>query len=353
MRSKSLLDIVSIGGGTGLACLLQGLKHFVLEPPIIEAPLREPWISSLTAVVTVSDDGGSSGRLRSELRVLPPGDIRNCMVALSMDESLLSRLFQYRFGGSGQLGGHSFGNLFLTALSRVTGDFLSAIRVSSRVLAIRGVIYPSTLQDVQLEALIEDGSRVRGETTISKSRARIARVSLSPPDCTPVPAVLEALGKADVITMGPGSLYTSLLPNLLVSEIARTIRKSRALKVYIGNLMTQPGETTGLTAADHLEAIHRHAGCGLFDGVILNNAPIPDDVLSRYRNQGAEPVVTDLRRIRKMGLRVMQRPLLARAKVVRHDPDLLAKAVQGAYGRWRDLPAGARAETGGGSPWRI
>lgn len=347
MKPGNLLNVVSIGGGTGLACLLKGLKHSVYEPPIIEAPLRKLWIAGLTAVVTVSDDGGSSGRLRSELRVLPPGDIRNCMVALSMDESLLSRLFQYRFAGSGQLGGHSFGNLFLTALTGITGDFLSAIRVSSRVLAIRGKIYPATLQDVRLEAETEDGRRVRGESVIAQSRARIARLSLVPPHCVPVPAVLEAIRNADIVTVGPGSLYTSLLPNLLVRGVADEIRRSRALKILIGNLMTQPGETTGMSAADHLEAIHRHAGGPLFDGVILNNAPIAADLLERYRSQGAEPVRSDLRRIRNMGLRIIERALLASGTVVRHDPDRLAATVHYAFRRWR-VPV-ARNRGGGGS----
>lgn len=347
MKTGDLLNVVSIGGGTGLACLLKGLKHSVYEPPIIEAPLRRLWIAGLTAVVTVSDDGGSSGRLRSELRVLPPGDIRNCMVALSMDESLLSRLFQYRFAGSGQLGGHSFGNLFLTALTGITGDFLSAIRVSSRVLAIRGRIYPATLQDVRLEAETEDGRRVRGESVISQSKARIARISLVPPHCAPVPAVLEAIRQADIVTVGPGSLYTSLVPNLLVRGVAEEIRRSRALKIFIGNLMTQPGETTGMSAADHLEAIHWHAGGPLFDGVILNNAPIAGDLLERYRSQGAEPVRSDLKRIRAMGLRVLERALLARGTAVRHDPDRLAETVRYAFRRWR-APA-ARNRGGGGS----
>lgn len=340
MDSGTLLNVVSVGGGTGLACLLKGLKHGVYDPPIIEATVRRPWISGLTAVVTVTDDGGSSGRLRSELQVLPPGDIRNCMVALSADESLLSHLFQYRFPGSGQLQGHSFGNLFLTALTGITGDFISAIRVSSHVLAIRGTIYPSTLEDVRLEAVVADGTRVQGESSISRSRVRIVRISLSPPDCRPVPAVLEAIRNADVITVGPGSLFTSLIPNLLVRGIVQAMRKSGALKVYVGNLMTQPGETTGFTSADHLEAIHSHAGGSLFNGVILNSSPIAEKVLRRYRDQGARPVVPDLGRIRGMGLQVMRRALLAPGDVIRHDPQRLARAIQEAYLNWKGQPAG-------------
>ncbi|MFH1574582.1 MAG: gluconeogenesis factor YvcK family protein [Acidobacteriota bacterium] len=335
MDSQKLLKVVSVGGGTGLACLLQGLKHGVYDPPILEPPAGSPWIGQLTAVVTVSDDGGSSGRLREELKVLPPGDIRNCMVALSTDESLLSRLFQYRFPGQGGLRGHSFGNLFLGALTGVTGDFLSALRVSSHVLAIRGTIFPSTLQDVQLKAWIADGTRLSGETTISRSAAPILRVALSPAGCKAVPGVLEAIRNADVITVGPGSLFTSLIPNLLVKGVVQAMRKSRAVKIYISNLMTQPGETTGLSAADHLEAIHRHAGPGLFDGVILNNQPVPARVLARYHRQGARTVPAELQRIRGMGLRIMQRPLLARGSVVRHNPARLAQAVQGACARWQ------------------
>ncbi len=335
MNPEKLLKVVSIGGGTGLACLLKGLKHGVLEPPIVEPPSCRPWISSLTAVVTVSDDGGSSGRLRQELRVLPPGDIRNCMVALSSDESLLSELFQYRFRSSGYLEGHSFGNLFLSALTGVTGDFLSAIRVSSHVLSIRGSIYPSTLQDVRLKAIIADGSRVHGESTISQSSSRIVRVMLSPSNCRPVPAVLEAIHDADVITVGPGSLYTSLIPNMLVRGIPQAMRKSRATKIYIANLMTQPGETTGLTAAEHVEAIRKHADSNLFDGAILNSQPISPRVLARYRREGAQPVLSDRSRLRNMGLQIMQRALLARENVVRHDPDLLARAIHDAYWKWR------------------
>jgi len=340
MDSGTLLNVVSIGGGTGLACLLKGLKHGVYDPPIIEATVRRPWISGLTAVVTVTDDGGSSGRLRNELQVLPPGDIRNCMVALSADESLLSHLFQYRFPGSGQLRGHSFGNLFLTALSGITGDFISAIRVSSHVLAIRGTIYPSTLEDVRLEAVVADGTRVQGESSISRSMVRIVRISLSPPNCRPVPAVLEAIRNADVITVGPGSLFTSLIPNLLVRGIVQAIRKSRALKIYVGNLMTQPGETTGFTTADHLEAIHSHSGGPLFDGVMLNSSPIAEKVLRRYRNQGARPVISDLERIRRMGLRVARRALLAPGDVIRHDPQRLARAIQEAHLKWKGRRAG-------------
>ncbi len=310
----------------------------MLDPPVIEAPALKPWIARLTAVVTVTDDGGSSGRLREELQVLPPGDIRNCMVALGTDESLLSHLFQYRFPGSGQLQGHSFGNLFLTALTGVTGDFLEAIRVSSDVLAIKGKIYPTTLQDVRLEALLEDGSRAYGESLISKSRSRIMSLTLSPADCKPVPAVLEAIRLADVVTVGPGSLFTSLLPNLLVPGIARALKRSQAMKIYISNLMSQPGETSGFSAADHVEAIYRQTGEGLFDWMIVNNQPISRTVLDRYARQQALPVVTDRERIATLGIELFEDALLAQGNVIRHDPDLLAEAVQKAYCCWSAPP---------------
>ncbi len=335
MNPESLLRVISIGGGTGLACLLKGLKTAVLDPPVIEAPERKPWISRLTAVVTVADDGGSSGRLREELQILPPGDIRNCMVALSADESLLSRLFQYRFSGSGQLQGHSFGNLFLSALTGVTGDFLEAVRVSSDVLATKGRIYPATAEDIHLEAVLDDGTRVFGESAISKSRKQIDRIALSSPKCRPAVEVLEAIRAADIITVGPGSLFTSLLPNLLVRGIARAIRKSKALKILIGNLMTQPGETSGFSAADHVAAVYRHVGPGLFDGIILNSGPVPRAELARYRLMGAVPVPSDHGRLEDLGLKIYEGRMLARGRVVRHDPLRLAGAVYNVHSRWR------------------
>ena len=292
----------------------------------------------------MTDDGGSSGRLRDELRVLPPGDIRNCMVALGADESLLSHLFQYRFPGSGYLQGHSFGNLFLIALTGVTGDFLEAIRVSSDVLAIKGRIYPATLNDVRLQAVLESGEQVFGESQLSLTRQRIVSLSLSPRNCRPVPAVLEAIRKADVITVGPGSLFTSLIPNLLVPGIVRALKKSPALKIYICNLMSQPGETIGFSSADHVKAIYSHAGDRLFDWIILNSQPISAPVLARYRREGAHPVVTDRKSLREMGLEIFEDALLARGRVVRHDPDRLAEAVYNTYQSRK--AAGGRKERG-------
>jgi uncharacterized cofD-like protein len=223
----------------------------------------------------------------------------------------------------------------LTALTGVTGDFLTAIRVSSEVLAIRGRIYPSTLEDVHLVATMDGGMRLRGESVISKSSARIRKIALSPRNCHPVPAVLQAIRNADIITLGPGSLYTSLIPNLLVRGIVTEMRRSRALKVYIGNLMTQPGETTGFSAADHLEAIQEHARDRVFDVVILNNRPISQAQVARYRKQRALPVASDHERLRGLGLEIFGDDLLSQEKVVRHDPGLLADAVHAAYARWK------------------
>src|SRR5256884_601589 len=254
------LRVMAIGGGTGLSTLLKGLKHFVSLPVERSSPTAsEPSISELCAVVTVSDDGGSSGRLRKELNMLPPGDIRNCIVALSEDEALLSRLFQHRFAKGEGLEGHNFGNLFLAALTSITSDFSEAVRLSSEILVTRGHIYPATTSSVELEALMQDGSRVRGETRITASKGRIKELFLVPPDVQPLPQTLEAIAAADVITIGPGSLFTSLIPNLLVQGIASAISHSSALKVYICNLMTQANESLGLSAADHIRALNQHA----------------------------------------------------------------------------------------------
>jgi uncharacterized cofD-like protein len=248
--SKEGLNLVAIGGGTGLSTLLAGLKRLVGRQN-----RDEIWFDNLSAIVTVSDDGGSSGRLRDELQMLPPGDIRNCMIALSEDSTLISRLFRHRFRGSGELGGHSFGNLFLAALTEVTGDFVEAVRLSSEVLASKGHIYPATINDVRLVADLEDGTVVRGETQITASRSKILRLRLEPEQCLPLPEALAAIRSADVITVGPGSLYTSILPNLLVSRVATAIGETTATKLFICNLMTQPGETDGYTARQHLEIV--------------------------------------------------------------------------------------------------
>jgi uncharacterized cofD-like protein len=316
--------IVAMGGGTGLSTLLRGLKEYVARRK--EERRRLP-ISDLAAVVTVTDDGGSSGRLRREYSVLPPGDIRNCIVALSKDETLLSQLFQYRFAKGGALRGHSFGNIFLTALTQVTGDFPEAVRLSGQVLAIRGRIFPSTESNVTLEAELENRNIIRGETKISRSRSRIRRVRLVPRHVKPLPEVLEAIREADLILIGPGSLYTSLIPNLLLSQVKEALVRSRATRVYIANLMTQPGETDGYSVADHVRAIYAHTQDGLFDWVVLNRKPVTPSALNRYRSKGAEPVEKSQKELARMGLGCVTGDLLQEGKVVRHDQRRLARLV--------------------------
>ncbi len=322
LSTERPLNIVATGGGTGLATLLRGLRTYA----VASAPWAPPAVD-VTAVVTVTDDGGSSGRLRRDFAVLPPGDIRNCMVALSEDEALLSRLFQYRFPGGRGLRGHSFGNLFLTALSHVTGDFAHAVRVSSEVLAIAGRIYPSTAANVSLEATLADGSRVVGETSISKSRIRIRSVALRPGGSRPLREALDAIARADLITLGPGSLYTSVIPNLLVEGIPAAMRKSPATKAYVANLMWQPGETIGFTASDHVRAILEHGGHNLLDCVVVNTRPISAAMKRKYARQRAQPVPSDVDSIRAMGLRVVEADLAGKEAKVRHDPVALAGIV--------------------------
>jgi len=319
------LNLVAIGGGTGLSTLLAGLKCLVGEPP-----LDDMWIAKLSAIVTVSDDGGSSGRLREELQMLPPGDIRNCMIALSEDSTLLSRLFRYRFRGQGELGGHSFGNLFLAALTEVTGDFTEAVRLSSEVLASKGHIFPATISDVRLVAELADGSVVRGETQISASRAPIHRLRLEPEQCLPLPEALQAIRAADVITVGPGSLYTSILPNLLVARVAAAIGESRATKMFICNLMTQPGETDNYTARQHLETVNSYAPEIHFDFVIVNDRRITREQEQRYALEGAHQIgIGDdaIDSVLDQSTRVIRTNLLEDNEKVRHDSALLARVV--------------------------
>lgn len=306
--------------------LLRSLKPHIALPRVDAGDEHRP-IADIAAVVTVTDDGGSSGRLRREYSILPPGDIRNCMVALSPDEALLGRLFQYRFPsdrGRG-LGGHSFGNLFLAALTHVTGDFPEAVRLSGKVLATRGRIFPATAANVTLEADLEGGRVVAGETKISRSRRRIRRVRLVPPNVRPLSEVLRALCEADLILLGPGSLYTSIIPNLLVRGVTDAIVRSRAQCVYIANLMTQPGETDGYSVADHVQAIYDHTRKGIFDCVVVNRASASLPLLRRYRGQGAEPVEPSLGELRRMGLKHVTGNLLQRGVVVRHDQKRLAR----------------------------
>ena len=315
--------LVAIGGGTGLSTMLAGLKQLVGQTD------QDLWIDSLSAIVTVSDDGGSSGRLRDELQMLPPGDIRNCMIALSEDANLISRLFRHRFRGDGELGGHSFGNLFLAALTEVTGDFTEAIRLSSEVIASKGHIYPATLSDVRLVAELEDGSIVRGETHISASKGRIRRLHLEPEQCLPLPQALNAIRAADIITVGPGSLYTSILPNLLVAKVARVIGQSSATKIFISNLMTQPGETDGYTAREHLETVRKYAPEIHFDFVVVNDRRISSDQAERYAAEGAYQIGIDdpIDEAVDRSTEVMRGDLLDEGEKVRHHSDRLAQVV--------------------------
>lgn len=296
---------------------MRGLKKYAHSKD--GSPLIE-----ITAIVTVTDDGGSSGRLRKDFDVLPPGDIRNCMVALSEDEALLSRLFQYRFIAGRGLVGHSFGNLFLTALTNLTGDFAHAVKLSGDVLAIAGNIYPSTSRNVELQAELENGRIVRGETRISKSRFKIRRISLAPANCKPLPETLTAIAKADLITLGPGSLFTSVVPNLLVKGIPEAILKARAVKAYFLNLMWQPGETTGFRASDHVQAIYDHSKAGLLDHVVINTEKLPKSLVRKYEAENSFAVENDVERLEEMGIQVVGAPLLDQGKMIRHDSDAAA-----------------------------
>jgi uncharacterized cofD-like protein len=321
-RRSPAVRVVALGGGTGLSTVLRGLKEHIAERG--KRRPKQP-IADLTAIVTVTDDGGSSGRLRREYSVLPPGDIRNCMVALSRDEHLLGDLFQYRFPAGRGLAGHSFGNLFLTALTNVTGDFPRAVQVSAQVLAIRGRIFPSTAQNVTLQAELEGGRIVAGETNISRSRKRIARLRLVPRRVHPLPEALAAIREADLILVGPGSLYTSILPNLLVEQVVEVIANSTATRVYIANVMTQPGETQHYSVADHVRAIYAHTRQNLFDFVVINRTPVSPRLLRRYAAQGAEPVDPSLGELDRMGLKYVTGDILQQEGVVRHDQSLLTR----------------------------
>lgn len=309
-----------------MASLLAGLKRHVAA-----GRGGSGAIESLTAVVAVTDDGGSSGRLRDEFSILAPGDIRNCIVAMSDHTALLTQLFSFRFEGNGHLGGHSLGNLLLTALASVKGDFLSAIKAAGEVLAIRGTILPATMQNVHLVADLADGTTLKGESRISKAAAPIERIRLEPSRCKPLPETLAAIRRADVITLGPGSLFTSIIPNLLVPGVARALRSSKALKILICNVMTQPGETPGFKASDHLESVTRNCGPGLVDMVLVNTAAPSAGALSTYRRDGAEPVRLDLASFGGMGVGVRARRLMVEgsppSRIVRHDPARLARCI--------------------------
>jgi uncharacterized cofD-like protein len=303
--------VAAIGGGNGLAALLSGLKAHT---------------SNLTAVVTMADDGGSSGRLRRDMGMPPPGDIRNCLVALADDESLMSRLFQYRFADGG-LEGHSFGNLFVAALAEVTGDFERAVQESTNVLKVRGRVLPSTLDDVVLHAQLEDGARVSGESTITAAERLPRRVWLTPEQPHALPQAVDAVLHADMVVLGPGSLYTSVMPNLLIPAVRDAVKSTRAWVVYVCNVMTQPGETDGYTAADHLEALYRHGLAGMVDVVLVNDSPVAGEPAEAYERAGATPVVIDEERLESMGVRVARASLARTGDVVRHAPGPLSDAL--------------------------
>ena len=316
--------MVAIGGGTGLSTLLSGLKRYVAAPSAPTAQ-AQALIRDLSAVVTVSDDGGSSGRLRKELNMLPPGDIRNCIVALSEDEALLSKLFRHRFDRGSGLEGHSFGNLFLAALTSVTNDFAEAVRLSSEILLTRGHIYPATTSNIELEAHLEDGTTVRGETTITASHGRIRDLRLVPADVRPMPQTLDAIARANLITIGPGSLFTSLIPNLLVTGISEAIVASPAIKVYICNLMTQANESLGLSAADHIQALNRHAQKQIFDYALINRTPVSDELKAKYASEGGCQIVNDLDAIEALGVIPVLGDYLDEAGVARHNTARVAR----------------------------
>lgn len=305
--------IVAVGGGTGLSVLLSGLKVYS---------------SNISAVVTVADDGGSSGRLRQQFDVLPPGDIRNCLVALADAPALMRDLFQFRFDQNSEFSGHSFGNLFLTVMTRLTGDFEKAIKETSKVLALRGQVIPSTLDNVKLVAHYQDGSTVVGENLIPKEMKPINRVTLSPERPSATPDALRAVKDAQIIVLGPGSLYTSIIPNLLIKEIAQAVAESGAIKVYVCNVMTQPGETDNYSVSDHVRALSSHAFPRILDYCLVNNGEVPQEVLKRYSNQNSQLVVNDRRKVEGMGYRVVEDDFtMIQDGVIRHDPEKLARII--------------------------
>lgn len=311
--------IVVIGGGTGLSTLLRGLKTYS---------------ANITAIVTVADDGGSSGRLRREFGVLPPGDIRNCLAALADEEKLLTELFQYRFQVGDGLTGHSFGNLFLTALSEITGDLERAVAASSKVLAIRGQVLPATLSDVRLWAKLTDGRQIEGESSISKAGGNIDIIGCIPANPPALPAAIKAIKEADYIIMGPGSLYTSVIPNLLVPDIADAIAETQAPCIYVCNIMTQPGETQGYSVADHIKAIDKACGRPLFNAVLVHEKSPTARAVARYAQGNSHPVFLDREDVTNLGRRIVLANVMHEDEdgCVRHDSQLLARVLLKWYG---------------------
>lgn len=304
-----LPQIVVMGGGTGLSVMLRGLKQMPLD---------------ITAIVTVADDGGSSGILRSELQIPPPGDIRNVLIALADVEPMLSKMLEHRFQNGNGLAGHSLGNLILAAMKDITGDFVTGVKELSRVLAVRGRVLPAAGQAIILKAEMTDGSVVVGESQIPKSGKKISRVYVEPSDVQPLDEALEAIHAADAILIGPGSLYTSILPNLLVPKIAESILQSNAVKIFVCNVMTQLGETDDYSVSDHLQAIHEHIGHHLFDYVIVNDGEIPPHIQDKYSEKGAKAVHLDLDEVTKRGYKVISDQLVLFHQYLRHDAERLS-----------------------------
>ena len=306
-------SVVVIGGGTGLSTLLRGLKKQT---------------GNLTAIVTVADDGGSSGRLREELGIVPPGDLRSCLVALADTEPLMEKLFQYRFIGAGDLTGHSFGNLFIAAMTQVVGgDVELALQESSKVLAVRGQVLPASARPVKISARMTDGTIINGESNISCANKRIQRVTMEPSDVPAVQSALNAIRDADIVVLGPGSLYTSVIPNLLVGNIVEALRNTRAMRMYVCNVMTQPGETDHYTASDHVRALFDHGGQGIVDYVLVNVEEIASCLLDHYAREGACPVKADIDELEQMGVTVIPAQLVNESNWVRHDPERLARVI--------------------------
>ncbi|SMB85473.1 conserved hypothetical protein, cofD-related [Desulfonispora thiosulfatigenes DSM 11270] len=311
--SKRNPKIVVLGGGTGLSNLLRGLKKLSFD---------------ITAIVSMADDGGSSGRLRNQLGMLPPGDIRSCMVALAEKEALMEELFTYRFNEGDELKGHSLGNLMIAALADIYGSFEIAVRQLSRVLALEGKVVPSTLENVSLRAHLNDGTIIDGESNIPKAQSPIKRIEIKPKNPTPFQEALDSLNEADVIVLGPGSLYTSIIPNLLIADMAKTIKNSRAIKMHVCNVMTQQGETTGYNVSQHIRAIEEHSYPGIVDYVLVNNQIIQDkNLLLKYKSEGSEPVKVDYDEIAKMKVKVVAKPLIDESFLVRHNPWSLGMAI--------------------------
>lgn len=315
MTAAQQPKVVIIGGGTGLSVLLRGLKRHPID---------------LTAIVTVADDGGSSGRLRDELNIPPPGDIRNVLAALSDVEPLVESLFQHRFSTQNELAGHALGNLMIAALSAITGDFGHAVQEMSKVLNVRGKVLPAANESVVLHAKMEDGSIVSGESKIPYSGKKIQRVFLTPEKIEPLPETIRAIREADMIILGPGSLYTSILPNLLVPGLGKEVCTAKAKKVYICNLMTQAGETLDFTAADHVQAIYHHMECSFMDTILVNKEPVPAEIQERYKEERAKPVVYDVEKLQSMGLHTIFDDIITYEDfTIRHDTTKVAEILVG------------------------